>query len=76
MPRKNSSSKYKYVYFSPNTPVSELVWKALPAIAILGKSKCIGGKRFKTEREAALHVDMMFIRHGLPPVNILKPVNK
>lgn len=28
---------------------------------------------FKTEREAALNVDLTRIKRGLPPVNILKP---
>jgi len=36
-----------------------------------GQSKSIG--RFKTERDAAIAVDVWKIEHNLPPVNILKP---
>jgi hypothetical protein len=82
MPKKNSASKYKYVYLVKNNNWNtiksrmDLIWNAHPMTYEFGKVKSLGSKTFKTEREAALHVDKVFIRYGLPPVNILKPVSK
>lgn len=57
-------SKYKYVRqmsISGNT-----YW-----VSDTDKSKWPA--TFKTERDAALNVDLTRIKRGLPPINILKP---
>lgn len=61
---KYEPSKYRYV-------VKELVngreqWR----MQIRGHS----AKRYKSERQAAIAADVILIKKGKPPVNILKPL--
>ena len=77
-------SRYKYVKYMPtsyvNTKAGLKRWEELPWIAqvslhhpIFGTQRLGASKRFATEREAAIHVDKVFLEHGRAPVNILKP---
>jgi len=65
------STKYKHVYFSKflinRRGDAILLWMTL-----IGHDHTHWCKRFTTEREAALAVDMKLIEMGKEPVNILK----
>jgi len=79
-------SRYKYVRFLPNScpggrrtardlkVAAERPWLADPMIwnPVTNRSHSFKCKRFANERDAALHVDMVFIGVGREPVNILK----
>ena len=68
----NYSREIKYIGVSKNYyRVYEYLQegkRTLWAAQLLGKTK-----KFKTEREAAKYVDIILIRAGLEPRNILKP---
>lgn len=59
---KHKRSKYKYVNIEMRGDVEHFV------LNMAG----VSSKRYKTEREAAIAVDMQFIKQGKEPVNILK----
>ena len=59
---KYKPSKYKYVSIHLRGDVEYFV------LNMAG----VSSKRYKTEREAAIAVDMQFIKQGKEPVNILK----
>lgn len=61
-------SKYKGVLWQSNV----LKWKA--NIQYKGEKRYLG--TFSSERDAAIAYDKECISLGLPPVNILKPLNK
>ncbi len=70
-------SKYKHVYWTEQNRRAKSNGKSLERIAswcvhLNKKGMKISNKRYTTEKEAALAVDMMYIKHGFEPVNILK----
>lgn len=58
------SETYKYVAQWLNEK-NEIIWIGM----IFGKSKI-----FKTEQEAAKYIDIILIKNGRKPINILKPI--
>ena len=62
-------SKYKYVRCSKLK--DGFIWTA----AFYFKGKLTNSKIYKTEREAAIAVDLFRISKCMPPINILKPKN-
>lgn len=62
-------SKYKYVRCSKLK--DGFIWTA----AFYFKGKINNSKIYKTEREAAIAVDLFRISKCMPPINILKPKN-
>ena len=62
-------SKYKYV--SCRKVKDIFIWRA----QFYHKGKNLNSKLYKTEREAAIAVDLFMINTGRPPINILKAKN-
>ena len=62
-------SRYKYVRCSKLKDV--FIWRAM----FYFNGKLTTSKIYKTERDAAIAVDLFRISKCMPPINILKPKN-
>lgn len=66
--RKRKANNYKYVY-KLQSPYGDVKWQM--SITIDGHSS---SKYYDTEAEAAKAADIILIRRGRKPVNVLKPI--
>ena len=74
MVKQFGPSKYKYVNKVNRNRHGKKINKWMGRIPIYRHGTAWGSKLYDTEREAAIAVDMAFLRIGKKPVNILKLV--